>query len=713
MFLVGEGVPMNGTTRTMTARMALAGTLYRLLMRQLCVGDQAVEIGGGQCPMLEWKWDGKVDGGKGECAREGYCKWRTGMSLSLEPFSTEAYTVASGLHEGEIAGHSVMGGVVYSRIFHKVFEPVASVVHKAFVEAVRKELAPYVLFLGELERDLAAMESELHLERVTGGLPSAKLAFSNALLRRVLVKVKPGLKLVYVLTSLATSVGAQTGGQLLETLYRLLYTGDPTWDELARSVFVASSKPFLDFATVWLEEGDCSGDEYDEFFVKKNERVTTDQYFAEWENIYQGRLHRIPGFIRNGLGGISQLQDILEVGKAAALIRHVNGPGCFHKNLSSHPVVNSHPSNNTDQEITKSIFHRPLLDGKYFDRSSRLATDQPPPVVKEVPLYTADRYRGRDQDYTTLFNCLKSCMLLSAGDFATTLIEKTTEIAVKNKVPDEVSQGELSYCLEQSIKTSNVIRRHDREKLNRLECYHLNADLRFGSSVWDYVTIDYDIRDLPLSVLLPKTLMIQLRKIAAFIWKLRRTIYQQHASWVSVMKNGFLMKFPEVNGLLNEAQCSRAECLKVLARFEYFIFHEVMDPMWKELTEILQDDPWPDINSIRKIFGAFIQKFRSHSMIDAHVCDGSATNIIGQETINDTLDLCNECAVILDTLHMAAYELVVDKIHSNAEGYMSLEEIDQQIEQDRHCFESEHLPLLEAWREQWDECYERFQHLFC
>lgn len=167
--------------------------------------------------------------------------------------------------------------------------------------------------------------------------------------------------------------------------------------------------------------------------------------------------------------------------------------------------------------------------------------------------------------------------------------------------------------------------------ISNLHAIRLTDCEKFGKSSWDFFTLDYDISNNPVSVVIRDELRAQYRRVFAFLWKLRRTTKIQHSTWLTTMHNSFLLSFPEVFDILLEVQSLRNEIMHLLQCLESFIFVDIIQPAFQVLITQIKEDKWQDLDALIDIHESFLQTVLYGAFLD----EWPAPNTVGLAPRND------------------------------------------------------------------------------
>eukprot|EP01053_Blabericola_migrator_P001185 Blabericola_migrator_1__1184@NODE_1302_length_4860_cov_73_658043_g876_i0_p1_GENE_NODE_1302_length_4860_cov_73_658043_g876_i0NODE_1302_length_4860_cov_73_658043_g876_i0_p1_ORF_typecomplete_len1328_score219_09GCP_C_terminal/PF04130_13/4_7e03GCP_C_terminal/PF04130_13/5_2e36GCP_N_terminal/PF17681_1/2_4e30GCP_N_terminal/PF17681_1/5_5e03_NODE_1302_length_4860_cov_73_658043_g876_i08314814 len=782
-FLLRKDIPIARPIRLLVSRMVASGDLFMQIHRA---------VSGNFSELLSFGHEL----GKGEkvslSTDNAFC-WRTNGGAVLQPsgkLEAEQVRPAYECHRPSLYPSN--------EAQHKL-----SLVVLAFLQGVKDELDDFYKDLGAMENMVGRMEAEQHMERILDNMPAPRIVFSSTTLRRLLVKLRPILKRIHGLAWLTDITAGQIGGPLLSIMNDARKSGDPNRGILADRLFHKAAEPLREWMREWVFEGKLSRDVYKEFFVLCRDSDTPDPKVKGWFSCWRDNIHidwmMAPLFMEPPF-----VKRFYSVGRMAYFVKLVKGPPHFEtlkSELSLRPHAVTCPAAHSNRElatlqqvpllvagaledakrITVNAFGHPLLSNGNDDMVvpiyemsiAEVGLSQPPASSfrdetpwphGEIPerflddLVTVEAIHRKDL-HTILFEeehlidhlvGIKNFLLLGAGDFAEALLDQTSDLLVQRGCVSSIVQSEIDMCVLKAIESS-VVAQLPEHMLDSVKAVRMLSEERFGRSSWDYFALDYQLQGAPVSVILRDELIVQYRRIFAFLWKIRRTVKHQHTLWFTTVSNAFLLHFPQVSDVLLQCQSLRCEVLHLLQSLESYFFTDIIEPAFNVMLNQVRSNEWKDLDDLISVQESFIQtllygtfldewphpntfktqpqgfeagnemafvaaapmtKLRQGTLPDIHSMFLSSSCVLpayaekdlpcaveemtgGPRYIDDLLETSWSFALFMDSIQTSAFE-IVSEAYNNESGMF--EENDEEQEAVAAAFAQQYGPLLNELR---------------
>lgn len=173
---------------------------------------------------------------------------------------------------------------------------------QGFISALKNELTKYYGMVAMLQEQLNRQKQTELQNYYTDRARTEKLS-----LMKVLVWSMDALQRLQLLASIAEAAQGKKGGALASVVYMFLNNGNPTVQNVAKSLLLAICGPFYQMLTKWLLEGEIC-DPKNEFFIEGSSETGPDHL---WYDKYRIRISMLPRFISTELA-----HKILVTGKS-------------------------------------------------------------------------------------------------------------------------------------------------------------------------------------------------------------------------------------------------------------------------------------------------------------------------------------------------------------------------------------------------------------
>ncbi|CAD7942577.1 unnamed protein product [Amoebophrya sp. A120] len=384
-------------------------------------------------------------------------------------------------------------------------------------------------------------------------------------LRRLAIWFRQPRKKMALLSRLCRVAAAHgKGGPLLSALHMCRKTGDPHTAPIVEAVLQASAAPLHEMIRAWMTEGQLR-DQLGEFFVFAD---ATAKIQDLWHSMYFLNLEMIPSFV-----DLEEAKMILRAGKSVNFMRLCCEESDWVGLLAGAPVV-------TDSD---------------FVRQQSLHTN------KRLVELLLDKYN-------LLSHCvaMKRYLLLAQGDFIECLLELADGVLRKDAKKD-VFRHNVRAIVDQAIRQSNA-QFHDPEFLDRLDVSLTPAN--GGEIGWDIFSLDYAITS-PLHVVFSRdTVMLTLRKVSTFLWKLRRANFSLKESW----RRQILIRHKcDEDALARQMDSIRMVLSHVMENVQSYVMYEVLETAHARLEQGFQNAR--DLDEVLREHGKYLHHLQEFTFL--------------------------------------------------------------------------------------------------
>ena len=596
-------------------------------------------------------------------------------------------------------------------------------VSQSFASALSNELQSHHELIVKIEDQIQLMTAGIEMGSPDGNNPADQLAVVS--LHRLQVWTFDHFYRLKMLYRLIESCKHKRGGQLVNAVYVMMRTGDPSLKSCLNRILNQMVVPLKRMLSQWIFHGEID-DPFKEFFITIHHITVAEGASGYpgadnsvgadslWHEKYSINSSMLPGFIP-----MDQAKMILATGKAVNLLLqgstsgllltgsgHSDGSGGSNRQLMCPEMIVSGYEDlktefeKTDIEVLFSSSPCGVLASKKPSTGAWLASSDD--GLNSLSSTESNSLRSRlnfrqllqkahteislkakkvlfdDHRLMSHLYGLRQFLLLGQGDFIRHLMDLL--VPELDKPVHRIKTHSLNSLLNTAIQSTNA-QFLDEDVIQRIDCCLTEPKSMETEVGWDIFTLSYMTKG-PIGTILTPECMATYSKLFKHLWRSKRMEYVLSSLWRVHMSNyRNINTIPGLRQIYHQNYMLIQEMTHFVQQMQYYIEFEVIECSWHEFISRINNSQ--DVDQLVDAHQWFLLQVFNRSMLDP-----------ASEGLNSQLRSIYEGVVEFHKklnhldVHVTKEVMIRKKMADKKAG----DPIDPHELQERRQFESDYLP---------------------